>query len=90
MNLCIPIVDCASPPSGRLLRAFAPFGLLARRTEDMARRARVLDGLVGPLAERGIHGARGIAQEEHAAAKARRRVAAGQHAPAGSHRVGRR
>lgn len=36
MNLCIPIVDCASPPSGRLLRAFAPFGLLARRTDRPA------------------------------------------------------
>lgn len=36
MNLSIPSVECASAPSGRLLRALAPFGLLARRSEHPA------------------------------------------------------
>ena len=36
MNLSIPSVECASAPSARLLRAIAPFGLLARRAEHPA------------------------------------------------------
>mmetsp|Transcript_51093 Transcript_51093/g.170551 ORF Transcript_51093/g.170551 Transcript_51093/m.170551 type:complete len:809 (+) Transcript_51093:1298-3724(+) len=53
--------------------------LRACGAEDVARRARILDGLVSALAERGVHGAGGVAEEHHAAAVARLLDAARQH-----------